>query len=437
MVAHTVDRVSVSSKSDIRMCLARTLDPGPLCRGKRSLSTMFTPPPPFWDAMADADVVDLVDAATQPDDPVEEAEAWNRVEPTTPIRPRRPGSTASSPASAGVAAVPRVSAQDDLRPLSERLQGMSPGSSARVERPADTPARDPPRPPRSAEQAPPLAGSDASFGSSWTSWLRRYEESSGEYVDPDLTDQVMALPLPEARKVLASISQARVDRPIGLLIWTLRNYAANGSGASSLPRERGTPNRTNAQAGDPKLSSKPSPAAKGLGNGLALKRAAVGEAATFESDQLHCMSCGRTSEYGRRLCRAGGTSQPLTAHRFVKCICGGRTSIQESEHFQGLYHIQVAVPRCQSTSTAAGDSVSGVPHPVTPADVNFAVDANNPADCLKCAACAQALTLVLYDKSPHVFQTVEYSCGQCQEVYTGFIAVGNRTTSCSLMRRRA
>jgi hypothetical protein len=268
-------------------------------------------------------------------------------------------------------------------------------------------------------------------------WVKRHEEASGEYVDPDLSAQVLGLPLPAARRMLAAISQPRIERPIGLLIWKLRDLEANPGSASAQPRNASTTNRAAAQAAETARQNPQPPAgASRLQSGMPLRRAAVGEASTFNPEQLLCMSCGKPCEYTRRVARAGGTAQPHTCHRFAKCACGCRTSVQENDLFPNVFHVQLAVPRPRQTATA-GPGDTGAPSPVSKGPGSATPATEAVVDCVKCPTCAQDLTLILHDPVQHLFQTVEFSCGTCQDVYNGFVTVAVRTLGFSFVRRRS
>ena len=314
--------------------------------------------------------------------------------------------------------------------LSERLVAMSPG------RKSPSAGLEATTPPRSAQPVRTVgtahdrqAVEDPEFIKAWTGWVNALNQKTGEYLDPDLTDRVLSCSLHHAQKILAAVSSNRIERPVGLLIWKLREVESGAADASAQSRQAPAPYRTSSSgaAAQSPVQARP-PVQNLLRSSLPLRATVRGEADSMDGDMMHCLGCAVAVPYQRRAARAGGVDQPVGVHRFTKCRCGARISVLEHEHFPEAYHVHWA--KSSQVSTSAQPSTAARPTG-RPEDV-----APYPAEGMHCLGCGQLLALTVYDATPSMFHNVEYSCPGCQDIYVGMLYHSGKTTTGSLMRRK-
>jgi hypothetical protein len=168
-----------------------------------------------------------------------------------------------------------------------------------------------------------------------------------------------------------------------------------------------------------------------------------GEAGNVAAEGLHCMGCALPVPFRRRVTRAGGLDQPQALHRFGRCGCGASTSITFHEHFPGLHLIDYLVVRpenaepvrppllpAQQVAELPPESRAASAQPPAPV-TRFAVED------LRCPACSDKLTLIVYDPVDHFRHAVEYSCGRCREIFAGTVMGSGRRVLGTLMRTAA
>lgn len=292
---------------------------------------------------------------------------------------------------------------------------------------------------------PRLAGDSDMFVRAWRSWVAKHQENSGEFLDPALSQRVFEKPLTIAEKILSTISNPRIQSPVGMLIWKLREAEGLLQSSPEKPRQ---PHAQGSGAGsrDPSgsaaaVSAQPPP--DPLRTVLPLAVVDRGEAGSFTDEYLFCMSCSLRVSYARRGARASGLDQPLSLHRFARCGCGGVTSIVMHEHFGAVYLVtflivRPAVPQSDQPVSlpAAGGARTEPGIDARSSDQPTARVRRFPVHDVRCAGCSDKLSLVLYDPIDHAHHSVEYGCPRCQEIYSGTVTYsGNRLFGCLLRQR--
>ena len=406
---------------------------------------MFTRPPRMT-AVDEEDLFDEVAARTQEE--ADDSEGFVAVAAPA-LRQvsgsRRSGSRAATNERPQLSAQPVVgAAAPNTRPLHDASM-LSPARTPRSKPPDSTTRQSSPATRRSAQPDPQdfpskdlLASEDANFVVAWSHWTSMLFQKTGEYVDPELTARVLAQPLPVAQQILSTVTSARVERPVGMLIWKLKNLesavqdgpyspykpARGNSGASSgstapVRAETERPAGRNAASREPPNRLQPA---------VPLYAAVRGESDAFDSQMLFCLACGEHLEFHRRAFRAGGVNQPLGYHRYAQHGCGARVSVQEHGHFPGVFHLHFAVNRPETSAQPS------------PAESAAAAAAGHrtptPFDWMHCTGCSQKLVPTVFDPVQHLMNSVEYSCPRCQETYVGFLCASGRHLSGSLLRRR-
>ena len=278
--------------------------------------------------------------------------------------------------------------------------------------------------------------------------MRTHQDRSGEFVDPELSERVLSKPLDVAGKILATISNPGIERPIGMLIWKLRQVEAAPPAASAQPRApasspRSAGSRPPSEVAMAVNATSAQPSRDALRPTLPLVVVDRGEAGNLAAETLYCMSCSLPAVYRRRANRASGTDQPLSLHRFSHCGCGADTSILMHELFPSVYQITFMMFRPATTTsdrtltlatlTASGDRrdlVAAASDQPQPSVRRF------PVEDVRCAGCSDRLSLVLYDPIDHFFHSVEYGCPRCQEIYSGAVTFGSNRLFGSFIRQR-
>jgi hypothetical protein len=400
---------------------------------------MFSGPPPFH-LMEDDPVFEIPDGSdrdTAPDSFSEGAPSVHGADASTvrpaacPVAPNGPSARPLTQQTPAGHQEPEALVPGHMR-LSDRLAAMSPG------RKSPSGAPEPTTPQRSAQPVRTVGSAhdrqaveDPEFIRAWGGWCNALYQKTGEYLDPDLTDRVLACSLHHAQKILAAVSSPRIEWPVGLLIWKLRDVESGAADVSAQPRQAQAPapHRTSSSGAvtQSPLRARP-PVQSLLRSSLPLRATVRGEADAMDGDMMHCLGCAVAVPYQRRAARAGGVDQPVGVHRFTKCRCGARISVLEHEHFPESYHVHWA--RSSQVSTSAQPSTAsrptGRPDDVVP----------YPAEGLRCLGCGQLLALTVYDATPSMFHNVEYSCPGCQDIYVGMLYHSGKTTTGSFMRRK-
>ena len=342
--------------------------------------------------------------------------------------------------------------ESPYRSIHERLQGYSPRQSAAAGRlsAAGSPAGSTAggyaaTNPNAADS--PAARTNELFNRSWQAWVAALQTKTGEYLDPEFTDRIMQQPLWRAQKILSKVSAPNIERPVGYLVYMLREAEGGQPPKSAEPAQRALPARPAAAptAGPSRSASSMSaqPSDDPLRTVLPLAVVDRGEAGNMAAESLFCMSCSLRSPYRRRATRASGLDQPLSLHRFVRCGCGAHGSIVMHEHFAGVYLLTMLMTR-PAPPTSAQPSL--VPTQL-PAHVERASDAASterpivpvpryPVEDVRCAGCGSRLQLIAYDPIDHVFHMVEYGCPACQEIYGGTCAASGDRLMLSVLRTR-
>jgi hypothetical protein len=212
---------------------------------------MFSGPPPFHH-MEDDPVFEIPDGSdrdTAPDSFSEGAPSVQGAPDTVRLaaRPVAPNGPSACPPTQQTPAGHQeleALAPGHMR-LSDRLAAMSPGRKSPSAGPEPTTPQRSAQPVRTVGSAHDRqAVEDPDFIRAWAGWCKVLNQKTGEYLDPDLTDRVLACSLHIAQKILAAVSSPRIERPVGLLIWKLREVESGAADVSAQPRQAPAPHRT-------------------------------------------------------------------------------------------------------------------------------------------------------------------------------------------------
>jgi hypothetical protein len=183
------------------------------------------------------------------------------------------------------------------RSIHERLAGCSPNAaSAGRASPGFVGSPAPGLPVTSPKAADaPIAGGDELLNRSWLAWVAALQQRTGEHLDREFTKRMMQQLLWRAQKILSKVSTPNLERPVGYLVWLLREaegalppkandlpsrpaHAKLPSSASSAPAR--TASSRNAQPSDDPLRAS-----------LPLAAVGRGDAGNLAAESLFCMSC--------------------------------------------------------------------------------------------------------------------------------------------------
>jgi hypothetical protein len=365
-------------------------------------------------------------------------EGAEAVGPITPARQQK--ARGSDDGGSGRAAAASPAVQDYSSPIPARSAPHQFDSPYRSAQPGSAAAPAP-------EQ---LAGSSSAFKSAWKNYCDAVSARLGVYIDSNLTGVLMGLPLLLAESILRDISNPKIDRPVGWLIWRLRKE----TGSDVLSNSTAADNRQSTPRVAMSPSTVPPPPAKARASVSAQPQDALmpqlplaiidrGEAGNVAPERLHCMGCSLPTAFRRRVSRAGGVDQPQALHRFSRCGCGATASIIFHEHFAGLHLIDYMVIRpepsetdrpsllpAQQTAELVADTRAASAQPSMPVSRVAVED-------LRCPACAEKLLLIVYDPVDHFRHVVEYSCARCREIFAGTVMGSGQRVLGTLMRTAA